>query len=205
MWTALIKAITGGVWGYVTVGAVAAVIAAGGAVTLTHKIDTAAYEALQLKDAKAATAVAQAQAEAVAAEKDREIAAANDSISQAVAEARAQDALHVKTVTVTKEITRYVHDIPAAVAPADSAPVRVACIPNGLIRVLNAQIGDGLSAIDPAQVTTTGSEPDDACAPVAASDFAAQLVANFALAQQNAEQLNALEAAVSKLAEDANE
>lgn len=177
----------GGVWGYVAVAALAAAVSTGAAVTLTHKVELAKYEALQLKDAKAATAIAEATTAAVTAAKDTEIAIANQATAAAEREAAAQDKIQTRTLTITKEITHYV------TTKGDS----IACLPVGFLRVLNAAIA-GSDTGTAGEDTAAAADSYDTCAPVKASDVAQQLIVGVIHpALENAEQLNALEAAIT--------
>lgn len=189
-----------GVWGYVIVGSVAAVVAAGSTGTLVYRYTTAAaaakYEALQLKDANAATAIAEQTTAAVSAVKDIEIKEAQLATEQATEEAAAQADL--------KQKVKVIHDeVPVFITPAVNAHT---CLPNILVSLLNRAItaansGEGDSATaEPAAV-----EPDDACSPITVSDFANGLIDGVIRpAAQNAEQLNSLEQSITKLLNEAN-
>lgn len=177
----------GGVYGYIGVAVVTAILVGSASGVVVHRIDLAKYEALELKDAKAATQVAVEQAKA-----EEEVAAKQHTIDtqatvEAVAEAQAQTKIVTKTVTITKEIPRIV------TVQAD----RVSCIPNSVIRLLNAQIGDGLTPADASTLGTTPEQSDDACSSVVASDFTEQIIERIIKpAELNAEQLNALELSI---------
>ena len=96
-------------------------------------------------------------------------------------EVLAQGALASQTKTITKEITRYV--------PRPGPSVSVPCISNGMLRVHDAAV----LGVDPSTILPPAASPDDACSTVAASDFMADVAANYGIARANAEQLNALE------------
>lgn len=99
-------------------------------------------------------------------------------LNAAIAEAKAQAAVTARTITLTKEIPVYV------TAEAE----RRACVPVGVVRLLDAfALG-----VDPATLSGAAADADDACAPIKAADFSARLLANYAAARANAEQLNAL-------------
>lgn len=149
-----------------------AVYAAGGAsgAWVTHKVDSAAYAALVAANTKA---------QLVAVQKAKDVQAATDKIAldAAVAEAAAQQKIVVQHDVITQEITKYV-------------PVHVTCITYGIVRLLNAaSIG-----ADPANVTHPAGQSDDACAPISPRALATNIIANYSIALQNAEQLNSLEA-----------
>jgi hypothetical protein len=105
--------------------------------------------------------------------------------SDQAAEVAAQAKIVTQTRTVTKEITRYV--------PRPGPSVSVPCVSNGMLRVHDAAV----LGVDPSTILPPASSPDDACSPVAASDFMADINANYGVARANAEQLNALEADVT--------
>lgn len=174
-----------GIWGYVGVGVVSAVLVSSSVGYVVHRVDTAAYTELQLRDAKAVTAIAEQTTEAVTAEKNIEIAEAKASVQQAINEAAAQQKIVVHT--------KVVHDeIPVFITPAVNART---CIPVGLVRLLYASTAsdskDGATALG-----LSASEPDDACSSINAADLAGWIITNNSIAEQNAEQLNALEAAI---------
>lgn len=181
----------GGVYGYVAVAAVAAAVAGAGTGWLTYKVEQTRYQALELKDAKAVTASLEAQAQALQKVAATQHALDVQATEGAVAEAQAQDRVHARTITITKEVPRYV------TVKADA----VTCVPYGLVRVLDATI---LGVSSPADLALPPGQSDDACAPVKASDLAASIAANYGTSAQNSEQLNALEAWVHQLIETAN-
>lgn len=136
---------------------------------LMHKLDAGKYEAL---------VAANQRAVAIATQKAKDIQAATDKIAldDAVAEAKAQQQIVVQHDYVTQEIPHYV-------------PVHVACITYGIVRLLDAaSLGS-----DPANAPIPAGKSDDACSPVTARQLAASVLANYATALANAEQLNALE------------
>ncbi len=134
-----------------------------------YRFELSAYDALALSQAKA---VEQAQQEAANTQK------AVDTIHEtaAVREATAQQHILVQTNTITKEVDRYV-------------PSTVACIPVGLVRVLNG----AASGVEPSRVIVAAGQPDDACAPISWRSLANDLADDYGSARANAEQLNALE------------
>lgn len=181
----ILRNVFSGVWGYVAVGSIAAILAASSVGVLVARMDQAKYEALQLKDANSATAIAEQTTAAVTAEKNIEIAEAKASVQQAVAEATAQQKIVVHT--------KVVHDeIPVFITPAVNSHT---CIPVGLVRLLYASTSsnseDGATALG-----LSASQPDDACSSINAADLASWVITNNSIAEQNAEQLNALEAAI---------
>ena len=99
--------------------------------------------------------------------------------SDQAAEAAAQTALAGRAQIITKEITRYVSNKPG---PA------VGCVTNGMLRVHDAAV----LGVDPSEVVPPAAQPDAACSAVAPSYFMAGVAANYAVANENAEQLNSL-------------
>jgi hypothetical protein len=170
-----------GVWGYAAAAALSAIVAGTGMGWTVHRIDQAAYAALQLAGAKAKNDTL-----AALARTDQREAKAN--LDAAVAEAQAQQKIVTETVTVTKEIAQHV-------------PIATPCIPFGLVRVLD----DAATGSDTAGAPTPVGQPDDACAPLSWRAVASELSDDYAGGRANAEQLNALEADVRALAAAANE
>lgn len=146
-----------------------AFVIAGLAAFVTHRFDLAKYEKLELQYAQA-TAKVQAQSYAIAT-KDMEL-----SVDAAAREATVQQQIAVATITLTKELTRYVTDT-------------IACIPYGLIRVLDA----AALGVDPATLSLPAGKSDNSCAPVTSSTLAASIIENYGTARANEEQLKALE------------
>lgn len=97
----------------------------------------------------------------------------------AVAEASAQERITTRTITRVQEVPRYV---------TQTVEHRIGCIPWGVVRVLDA----AATHRDPADLVPAAGQPDDACAPIAPAAFTAGLVGNYGVADQNAEQLDAL-------------
>lgn len=145
-------------------------IATVGSSYVTHRVDVAKLQALELQ---------YAQAETKAVEQAKAVQAAEDKVSldAAVAEAAAQQKIVTVTQTITKEVVRHVKD-------------HSDCITYGLVRVLDA----GVYGADPDSLPLPAGKSDDACAPVTASSLATAILNNYGLARANAEQLNALEA-----------
>ena len=165
-----------GPWGYVIAAGFAAMVAGAGTGWTVHKVDHDAYVSLQLQDQRAQTA---------AVEKAKIIQSAQDTIvlASAVHEAQAQQKIVTETVTVTKEIPVHVSD-------------RSNCITYGLVRVLDAAAaGTSVPAVGLAP-----GQPDDTCAPISWSAFAAEIADDYGSGRGNAEQLNALEDVVKKQA-----
>jgi hypothetical protein len=144
---------------------------------VVHKMDQAALEKVQLADAKAAT-VAVSQAAATTHTLDTQNGTA------AVAETKAQVQIVHDVQTVTKEI-------PVYVTPAQDA--RSPCaVTVGLVRILYASA----HGLDPASLTPPAGSTDDSCTAVSVSDLAAALATDYGVGRANAEQLDALIAAV---------
>ena len=94
-------------------------------------------------------------------------------------EVAAQAALSAKTKFIIKRIPVYV---------SSSAKPAVGCVTNGMLRVHDAAV----LGVDPSEVVPPAAQPDAACSAVAPSDFMAGVAANYAAANENAEQLNSL-------------
>ncbi len=195
---ALIKLALGSlssVWGYVAIGAVSAVIAASSVGYITHQLDNDTYLALQLKDAKAATAIAEQTTEAVTAEKNIEIAEVSDVRDAAIAEAARQPVL------VTR-IRNVITTVPTFISPAVNTRT---CIPNGFVELLNNAIRAGNSEDGTATPTLASGQSNDSCTASDVSDLAEQIIGSIIIpASANAEQLNALELAITKQINDYN-
>lgn len=157
-------------YGLLGAAALSLLIGAGTAGWVVYKVEQGTIANMRAADA---TALAQAVTSAAAHQH------AVDTIATVAAssEAQAQAAITTHTVILTKEITRYV-------------PETRACIPVGLVRLLNAAATGG----DPAGVNYAPGQLDDACAAVSWRDFAADLADDYGTGHANAEQLNALEA-----------
>lgn len=108
-----------------------------------------------------------------------EVAQAKVSVRTSTAEANAQAKITAQGRATHEKVRYYVKAV----------PVDRACVPYGLLRVLDAA-GLGL---DPASVQLPAGQSDDACAPLSPPDFAAALTDRFTDARANAEQLNALQ------------
>lgn len=174
----IVSKLLGGIWGYVIAG----VVCAGAAVWATHAIDAGRYNALETKFTQYQLDATKAQAAAVAEASSRQHAQDQVALSAAVAEATAQQKIVVHTVTLTK-------DIPAHV------PDTAACIPLGLIRLLNAAASGGSVSASP----LAPGESDDSCAAVSWRSLAADISDDYETGRSNAEQLNALEDAARAL------
>lgn len=151
-------------------GAALALVSFSGGAYSGYRWELGTVEQLRAADA---TATALAVKDAATRQKAADVIALTDSSAEGVAQVAIKD----QTLTVTKEITRYV-------------PQTVACIPNGLVRVLNA----AATGADPASVAYAPGQPDDACAALSWRDFASDLTDDYGAGRANAEQLNALEA-----------
>jgi hypothetical protein len=143
-----------------------------------HRWDEGDIEALHAKIATIARDDARANAVAIADAADRVKRADALSLNAAVAEAAAQQKLADEKSRTLEEVRLHV-----------SSAARL-CIPYGLVRLLDAA---SLGA-DPNSLSLPSGRSDAACAPVNAADLAANVAANYAVARENAEQLNALAA-----------
>lgn len=130
--------------------------------------------------AKLELADAQARSQAIQIAAASQKAQDGVALAAAVKEAKAQTQIEVQTVTVTKEIPRYV-------TIHQDATV---CVPYGLVRLLDA----AADQTDPSAFQLAPGQSDDTCSPVKASDLAGSVIANYSAAIANAEQLTALQA-----------
>jgi hypothetical protein len=187
-----------GVWGYAAVAVFAAGTAGYEAQHIRGNADLVKYQGLQLRDAKAVTSSLEAQAAALTAVAAQQHALDQEVSQGAVSEATAQQKITVHTVTITKEVPIYVTpQIDTVVVP---------CIPYGLVRVLDAAaLATADNPVTPADLALPTGQSDDACTGIKASDLAASIAANYGIAKQNAEQLDALEAEVTKIITTGNQ
>lgn len=155
---------------YFIAGAVVALMA--GAGWTVHKVDSARYKALELSYSQASLKAAQQAVKLAAAE-------AKLTHEHSAAESKAQSTISADTSERIREVPKYVTTY------RDRA-----CVPYGLIRVLNASVYGVL----PEDLHLPAGKSDDACAPVSAADFAGWIIDNFGRAKANAEQLDALNA-----------
>lgn len=95
-------------------------------------------------------------------------------------DAAAQTRIVTRYVTLTKEI-------PAHVPP--SSP----CVPWGVVRLHDAAV----LGVDPSTLQAPAGQPDDACSDVSPSAFVATVTDNYRAGQQNAQQLDDLEADIA--------
>lgn len=137
-----------------------------------HTARLAEVRGIRLVEARQVAAVAQAA---------RVAQHAQDQITttSAVAEAAAQERIITRTITLTQEVPRYV---------TTTVERRIGCVPWGLVRVLDA----AASGANPADLIPPAGQPDDACSPVTPLALGQSVVANYGVAHQNAEQLDAL-------------
>jgi hypothetical protein len=113
----------------------------------------------------------------VATSKAQLVAVAKVDQAATAAEPKAQAIVVTRYKTLVQKVPTYV-------------PVSSPCIPWGLVRLHDA----AAAGVDPSTLQPPASAADDACSDVAPDAFMATVVANYGLAAQNAEQLNALEA-----------
>lgn len=158
---------------------VAALALVGGSVYATHHWDSAAYNALVAKQAKAQVA---AVTQAAAAQKKLDAAGTKASTTDAVA----QQQIVTRTVTLTKEVPVYVTR--AQDQAADAPGARPGCVSYGVVRVLDAAV----LGVSPSSLALPAGKSDDDCSPVDPSALAAGVAGNYGVAQQNAQQLNDL-------------
>lgn len=161
-----------GPWGYVAV-ALAASVATW---YVTDRVKQASYDELVIAQKQA---VIDAKTIAALTQKNQDIIIQQD----AVKEAKNQQALEDKNNATIKHIPIYVQD-------------SAHCITFGLIRVLDAAATNR----DPAELDATG-KPSASCSPITNTALAQSIATNYGIANQNAEQLDALEASVISLHE----
>lgn len=140
-----------------------------GAAVITHKVDNARYEALELK-----YKTAEAEGLKAAAAEQAKIDEIARQAAQADAEGQRQlaDSLRVQLAEV----------------PVHVSVKRIPCVSYGFIRVLDAAV---------LRTTASGLRlpaggADDACAPVTADTVAKSVVENFGACNANADQLDRL-------------
>lgn len=123
---------------------------------------------------------AQERAQAVSLAAQSQKAQDTVALTAAVSEAKAQAQIVTKTITLTKEVPRYVTVRQDAIV----------CIPVGLARVLRA----AAAGSDPSAVELAPGQSDDACSDLTASEVAGWFSGYAGASQANAEQLTALQA-----------
>lgn len=140
---------------------------------------------------------------------DQHVAADKKAIADAVAKARAEERkvadlgqksgeaqvrIQTKivdhTITVLKEVPRYV------TIEQDAR----SCVSYGLVRLLNAAV----TGADPASYQLPPGVSDDACTGIKASELAASIAENYGTARSNAAQLDGLIADVTQRIDIAN-
>lgn len=174
-----IKTFLGGIQSYLIAGGLALVLGAAGGAWAGYRWEAGTVDRLRAEAAQGAAAAAQ---------EARLTQSAIDGIAltAAVKEAQAQTKIEVQTVTITKEIPRYVHD-------------QISCpgLTVGLARVLRGA-ADG---VDPSTLSGPAGQSDDACSDVTPSEVAGWFTAYAGAARANTQQLTALQewaAAVQK-------
>lgn len=130
-------------------------------------------------DAGQAARVEVTQAHVVAKAEDKAVVAVDKPVAKA--EAAAQVKIVYRTKTLIKEIPRYV----------PSAPVD--CVTWGLVRLHDAAV----LHVDPASLPLPAGLTDGSCSPFTDAQFMAGVIANYGVADANAEQLDALEADIA--------
>lgn len=160
-----------------------AAASAGAGAYATHRFDLATIDSLKLAQQQA---IITAQDEAI--KKQRAIDAQN--WSAAAAEAQAQQTITTRTVTIEKEVPKYVHDF--VPVPGETQTITVGCITYGFVRVLDA----AALGVDPASLDLAPGQSDDTCTALKDTDLASAIVENYGIANGNAEQLDALIASV---------
>jgi len=167
----IIKNFLGGAQGYLIAGGLALILGASGGAWAGYRWERGTVDRLKTEAAQDALAAAQ-HARAAQSALD------GIALSAAVHEAQAQSKIQIQTVTITKEIPRYVHD-------------QISCpgLTVGLARVLRGA-ADG---VDPSSLSDPTSQPDDACSDVTPSEVAGWFTEYAGAARANAQQLTALQ------------
>lgn len=150
---------------------------------LGYRFEAGKVAELQLQYAQAEI---KARGEAAALQK------AEDDVNTAVAvsEAQTQAAMATQAAQTLQEVTTYV---PIQTVALGS---RVGCVPYGFIRLLDA----ASSGRGPSALQLPAGSSNDTCSPVDPVTLARGIVANYAAARANAEQLNTLELNIRELA-----
>jgi hypothetical protein len=167
-----------GIYGYLIAAGVAAVISASTAVWLTHAVMAHKYDQLVIADKQAVIVAQETVAKRISAQ---DKASAQVSLTDAVAQQRLSDARANIQRKVSVHVT-HVQDTHT-------------CVPYGVVRVLDASV----LGVGPDTLQLAPGKSDDACAPVTASDLARSVADNYAVAAQNAAQLDDLEAAIKAI------
>ena len=156
-------------------GAVAALCIAAGGFYAGYHWESVTVAKLELAQAQAAQ-----KAQATALTETKQITVNNNAAG--AHDAQAQQQIVTRTVTITREVPKYVHDQIGCPSGATY----------GFVRVLVA----AERGVDPASLDLPAGVTDDTCSPDEQSNLAAQIVADFGAANANAQQLNDLIAAV---------
>jgi hypothetical protein len=164
-------------------GIVALVLAAGSG-WVVHKVDAGTIAAAKAETQQLRLDDAQALVAGMKAAAAKQAALDKITHDADVAEAAKQKQIVTRTVTLTKEVPVYV------TAQQDAST----CVSYGLIRVLVA----AARGVDPATLALPAGELNESCTGLPISAVAATLGEVYGVAEQNAEQLNALEDAISK-------
>lgn len=169
-----LTSLIGGWQGLALAAGLSALLAGAGTGYIVHRIDASALSDLKASDAAAQTKAVQAASLALQ-KQDKAV------LDAAVAEARSQQQIVTKTVTLIKEIPVHVTDTSECGTPTF-----------GLIRLLqSAALGTDTTGIAPSP-----GQPDGACSGLSWRSFATDLADDYGNARANAEQLNALEDSV---------
>ena len=165
--------IPGFTWVKFAVVALALVGAGSAGAYAGYRWEHSAVLSIELADAQA-----RGKALVIAAENQK----AQDTVdmSAALAEAAAQTKIVTQTVTITKEIPRYVTVHQDAIV----------CVPVGLARIMRASS----AGADPAAIELAPGQSDDACSDLTATEVAGWFSDFAGASRANSEQLTALEA-----------
>lgn len=172
-WTAITGAL-GGIQTYLIVGAITAAISLGAGAYAGYRWEHGKLLELQLANAKFTTQQVQLKA-------DGDTRQFKVALKAAVAEAHAQGKLEAKTVKVKERILIYV---------TKKQDASVCGLTVGLARILRASA----EGSDPGALALASGQSDDDCSDVTPSEVAGWFASYAGISNQNAEQLNALEA-----------
>lgn len=142
---------------------------------VTHRVDNAAYEKLELSYQKASQKAVEAALAQQQLEDQLKIAQASEAASH-------QQAITKQTQDKLDEVTKVL------------ANAKSHCITNGIIQLLNASISDPTE-----KLPTASRQPSDACTTTSNDTILRTLIRNNGIALSNAKQLNDLIKSVKQL------
>lgn len=154
--------------------AAAFLVGAGSGSWITNELAQAKANRLELAQQKAYDKAVDAARKAERTQAEKDFTAEKSALQR-------QRQTTTRYVKLTKEVPVYVTEIQDR-----------ACVPYGIVRVLDA----AALGSDPAALELPAGQSDDACSPLKPSDLARGILHNYEVAQQNAQQLDALIASV---------